>query len=100
MADANEGDNVPALNARPDRSALPLNVVKAATAVYAVPWLFVAYALNECAVPEARPLTLTVNAPSVPLPATLITPAPPISGSALIAVAAYTTPRSVTGAPP
>ena len=36
----------------------------------------------------------------MPVPATLVTPVPPICGLLLVAVGAYTTPRAVTVAPP
>ena len=54
-----------------------------------MPALFVAYALNEYSVPEVRPVTTFVNTP-VPAvsAATVVTPVPPIIGSAFVAVGA------------
>ena len=48
-----------------------------------------------------RPVTAAVNTPVPVEPAAVfVTPAPLITGSAFVAVNAYTTPRSVIDAPP
>ena len=49
---------------------------------------------------DRPPAAGTVNTPVVPLPVTLVTPLPLISGSAFVVVTLYTTPRSVMVAPP